>query len=273
MNNEHARFRIHRDLGIEHVAATYRHHRFPPHWHEEYLIGLTIAGSEQFVQDGDRHVSRAGQVRAINPGSVHEGGSGAEGFWQYEALYIPEPLMLEAALSAGKSITAPRLAAAVIDNPALADALGKLFRTLGSERDSLAREEELVLFLGTLARLELLQSAPNEKGSELPAVKRARDYVAAHAGQSISLDALAAASGLSKFYLLRVFKGQTGLTPWQFQMQVRIDMARRMLAAGEPAGQVAVACGFVDQSHMTRRFRQFVGATPTAYAAHLTEVP
>lgn len=74
-------------------------------------------------------------------------------------------------------------------------------------------------------------------------------------------------SGLSKFHLLRVFKAQTGLTPWQFQTQMRIDLARRLLTAGEPAGQVAVACGFVDQSHMTRRFRQLVGLTPAAYAA------
>jgi AraC-like DNA-binding protein len=78
---------------------------------------------------------------------------------------------------------------------------------------------------------------------------------------------LARESGLSKFHLLRVFRDRTGLTPWQYQVNLRLDRARRLLQRGEPASQVADACGFVDQSHFTRIFRTVVGVTPAVYAA------
>jgi AraC-like DNA-binding protein len=104
-------------------------------------------------------------------------------------------------------------------------------------------------------------------GREHAAVRRARDLIGAHALGKLSLDVVAAAAGRSKFHLLRLFKAETGLTPWQYQTQLRVDAARAMLARGEPPGQVAAACGFVDQSHLTRRFRALTGITPASYAA------
>ncbi len=267
MTADRANFHLHRDLGIEHISATYEQHRFPPHVHQEYLIGLTVAGVEHIVQDGRQWQSRPGQVRTINPGVVHEGGCADGGHWSYEALYIPEPLILEAVLSAGRVSTAPRLSDAVVDDPRLAAALKRLFESLRSEVEPLRREEELTLFLSQLASHRIMRVDAPLVGREPRAVARARDYLAANALRRVPLEILATVSGLSKFHLLRVFKSQTGLTPWRYQTQLRIDLARRLLAAGEPAGQVAVACGFVDQSHMTRRFRQLVGVTPAAYAS------
>ncbi len=267
MTAERANFHLHRDLGIEHISAAYEQHRFPPHMHQDYLIGLTISGVEHIIQDGQRWKSLPGQVRTINPGVVHEGGCGKGEHWTYEALYIPETLIFEAVLSVGRVTTAPRLSEPVIDEPALAAALTRLFAHLRVEVEPLAREEELARFLSQLARHRIMRIDTPLLGREPQAVERARDYLSANALRRVPLDILATVSGLSKFHLLRVFKAQTGLTPWQFQMQIRIDLARRLLSAGESAGQVAVACGFVDQSHMTRRFRQLVGLTPAAYAS------
>lgn len=267
MTADRASYHLHRDLGIEHISARYEHHRFPPHTHQEYLIGLTTSGVEQIIQDGKHWQSRPGQVRTINPGVVHEGGCDENEHWAYEALYIPEPLILEAVLSVGRAATAPRLSAAVIDDPQLAAALSRLFSRLRIEDEPLLREEELAGFLSQLAQHQIMRVDPPLMGREPQAVAQARDYLAANALRRVPLEILATVAGLSKFHLLRVFKAQTGLTPWQFQTQMRVDLARRLLSAGEPPGQVAVACGFVDQSHMTRRFRQLVGLTPAAYAA------
>lgn len=267
MTADRANYYLHRDLGIEHISASYEHHRFPPHAHQEYLIGLTTEGVEHIVQDGERWESRPGQVRTINPGVVHEGGCGEGERWGYEALYIPESLILEAVLSVGRVTTAPRLSAPVVDDRALATSLARLFERLRTESDPLLREEELAGFLGRLAQHRIMRVDQPLADREPQAIERARDYLAANARRRVPLEVLATVSGLSKFHLLRVFKAQTGLTPWQFQTQLRIDLARRLLAAGEPAGQVAAACGFVDQSHMTRRFRQIVGLTPSAYAS------
>jgi AraC-like DNA-binding protein len=273
MSANRANYHVHRDLGIEHISAAYEHHRFPPHAHQEYLIGLTIAGVEHIIQDGQRWQSRAGQVRTINPGVVHEGGCADKQRWAYEALYIPEALVLEAVLSVGRVSTAPRLAEPVIDDPKLAAALAHLFALLKSEAEPLVREEALASFLAHLAQHRVMRVEPPLVGREPQAVERARDYLTANARRRVPLEILATVSGLSKFHLLRVFKAQTGLTPWQYQTQLRIDLARRLLSAGEPAGQVAIACGYADQSHLTRRFREIVGLTPAAYAADTRKSP
>ena len=56
------------------------------------------------------------------------------------------------------------------------------------------------------------------------------------------------------------------MPPHAYHLQLRIDRAKRLLAAGSAPARVANDSGFVDQSHLTRHFRKWVGVTPGAYA-------
>lgn len=98
-------------------------------------------------------------------------------------------------------------------------------------------------------------------------VRQVREHLHAHRFSRVTLDQLAVEARLSKYHLLRVFRAATGFTPWQYQTHLRIDAAQRMLRAGEPASQVACACGFADQSHFTRVFKRLLGTTPAVYVA------
>ena len=77
---------------------------------------------------------------------------------------------------------------------------------------------------------------------------------------------LATEMGLTKFHLIRSFKRKYGITPHAYQMQLRVARARKLLATGMPATDVAHASGFYDQSHLTRWFKRVVGMTPGSYA-------
>jgi AraC family transcriptional regulator len=84
----------------------------------------------------------------------------------------------------------------------------------------------------------------------------------------ISLDELAAASGYSVFQFARMFKATTGLAPHQFVLRLRLERAQRLLARERhDVAEVAVACGFYDQAHLTNAFRKAFGRTPAAFAA------
>ena len=62
------------------------------------------------------------------------------------------------------------------------------------------------------------------------------------------------------------FKATTGQTPYQYVLSRRIARAQELLSAGEmPLAEVAYACGFASQSHMTDVFRQKLGVTPGRY--------
>ena len=71
---------------------------------------------------------------------------------------------------------------------------------------------------------------------------------------------------MSQSQLNRKVKSITGFNTAAYILQMRMERAQRMLASMEqPVGEIAVKCGFIDQSHFTRAFRQMFNMTPTQY--------
>src|SRR5207244_5277096 len=86
-------------------------------------------------------------------------------------------------------------------------------------------------------------------------------------GGELTADDLAAAAGCSRYAAYRAFRQAYGLSPSDYQRQLRVQTARRLLSAGVPPAQVAADAGFADQAHLTRWFRRYYGVTPGAYRA------
>jgi AraC-like DNA-binding protein len=257
------RFRLqaHTDLKVEVLQGSLSDHEFDPHFHDSYLFGFTCGGVERFVQAGKPEVSLPGQVRMIAPGVVHTGGPGDEQTWRYMALYVDPSAFadLRPEASAG-----PVLERAVVEDPELFRMGIDLITALRHVEDTAEREERLAMLL---MRVIGHQHGPEQDDlrAEPEKVRLAREYIRARMANVVRLDELAAAVGFSKFHLLRTFKAATGLTPWRYQVQLRLAAARDMLRDGMPASQVAVVCGFFDQSHFTRLFRASFGITPAAF--------
>lgn len=151
--------------------------------------------------------------------------------------------------------------------PRLAGALGQLARaTAGGDR--LLAEQALTAAVGHLfldpryggeKRVEL-------RGGLAPAVRRRLiEFIKASLHRVITLQELATIAGLSEFHLQRMFSLSCGVSPHGFILNRRIDRARRMLEGTEPIAQIASACGFSSQSHLTRMFKVVTGTTPSAY--------
>ncbi len=79
----------------------------------------------------------------------------------------------------------------------------------------------------------------------------------------ISIAQVAEACNLSRGYFIRAFRETTGMTPYQWLLSERINRARGLLrTSNAPLAEVAIACGFADQSHFTRVFSTIAGVTP-----------
>ncbi|MBX7482157.1 helix-turn-helix transcriptional regulator [Qipengyuania qiaonensis] len=95
---------------------------------------------------------------------------------------------------------------------------------------------------------------------------RVLNYVADNFGSTITVEQLARAAGLSPAHFSRLFKATVGETPHRFVMDYRLEQARKMLDDPSRALiDVALACGFADQAHLTRSFKQASGMTPREY--------
>jgi len=95
--------------------------------------------------------------------------------------------------------------------------------------------------------------------------RRAKESIAANLSQTQSLRDVADACRLSTAHFARAFKASTGMTPHGWMQGLRVDRARDLLATDLSLADIALDCGFADQSHFTRVFRQFAGDTPGAW--------
>jgi len=90
--------------------------------------------------------------------------------------------------------------------------------------------------------------------------------------KELRLEYLAKQIYISKYYLIRKFKENIGLTPHNFQIQNRIRKSQHLLGEGWRIADAAVALGFYDQSHFIKYFKNIVGLTPSEYIDSLKKL-
>jgi AraC-like DNA-binding protein len=92
--------------------------------------------------------------------------------------------------------------------------------------------------------------------------RRAKRCLTANVGDDVSVAGAAAACKLSRSYFIRAFKITTGETPHRWLCRYRIEKAKALLLGARPIAEIAVDCGFADQSHLTRAFAKMIGVPP-----------
>lgn len=92
--------------------------------------------------------------------------------------------------------------------------------------------------------------------------KRATEFLVAHVSDAFSIVELASACDLSRSYFIKAFKESFGLTPHRWLTEYRVTRAKELLLLDMPIAEIAIACGFADQSHLTRVFSEIAGLSP-----------
>ena len=111
-------------------------------------------------------------------------------------------------------------------------------------------------------------SAANVRSQDYASVARVVKHIQSHYGTTLRVGDLAALAGLSDYQFEERIRAIFQLTAGQFIQQVRMENAMRLLRATEqPIAQIALECGYSDQSAFTRQFRQTTGMPPTGYRA------
>lgn len=129
--------------------------------------------------------------------------------------------------------------------------------------------------LNLLYRLSLVEHARELSSSafvnaaesnEDKRISKAKEYIATHYMQTISLRNLADLTCMSEDAFSKFFRHKTGRTPNRYIIDYRLGIAARMLLTTKlSVSEIGYACGFNTLSHFNRLFRESKGCTPSEF--------
>ncbi len=100
-------------------------------------------------------------------------------------------------------------------------------------------------------------------------VEKVINYIQLNYNNKITLDDLTKIAYLSKYYFLRIFKMHTGISPYEYLMNYRINKAKELLISTNfSVGEICESVGFPDYDNFIRAFKKIVGVTPMNYKKH-----
>ena len=113
-----------------------------------------------------------------------------------------------------------------------------------------------------------LAAVASNQGGRLLAwqARKVREYVDSHIANALRVTELCALIQLSEAHFSRSFKRTFGASPHAFVIQRRLGLARQyMLETNTSLSEIALRCGFADQAHLCKHFRQATGYSPAAW--------
>ncbi|NKQ58279.1 AraC family transcriptional regulator [Amycolatopsis sp. K13G38] len=244
------------------MHAHFERHVYHRHSHDTYSFGVTEAGAQAFTCRGAARTSAAGMVMAFNPDEPHDGHPAIADGFTYRIVHIgPELIRDVLGDAAQRPVGLPLFVEPVLTDAVLAGALRRLHAAFADS--GLAQDEAL----GATVRALVGRGATRPVRSRaLPVgVRRVRELLDAEYARDLRADDLAEAAGCSRYALHRGFVTAYGMAPSDYQRQVRLREARRLLATGAPPADAALAAGFADQAHLTRWFKRCYGVTPGVF--------
>ncbi|MET1413078.1 AraC family transcriptional regulator [Roseibium sp. HPY-6] len=236
---------------------------FPRHTHDEFGFGYIVSGGQDSWSGRGLVEAEAGDTITVNPAELHDG-IGRHGYPRHWRMLYLSPATLadftevpvrnaEFSRPVNKSRRALKLAINAI-NAVTFDMLDR-------------NHAEQSVMLALAAQIE-----PHRDGDTVQTSLRSKevqtvlDMIGQDWGAPLSLADFARAAHISKFQLLRRFSRELGATPHAYLTQHRVKRAKDMIMDGSSLADTAIACGFSDQSHLTRTFARQFGLTPGCFA-------
>jgi AraC-like DNA-binding protein len=254
------------EYGVEFFEAWFQGKAYQKHRHDTYAICLTTTGVLAFDYRGTSEISLPGQVVVLHPDEVHDGYAGTEAGFGYRQLYVEPALIFEAIQTmCPHACSLPFVRTPVALNRTLSAAIISAFQ---GTREPLAIDSLIVQVAeGLLEADPSCKQVPFPRHLDVPALKRARQYLDAQKTRVVHSSELEAVTGLSRYELARQFRAMCGTSPYRYLLMRRLDFARQQLAQSRSLVEVALEAGFADQAHFSRMFKATFGITPTRYRA------
>ncbi len=247
------------------------------HTHDFIEIILILSGESSFLLDGEIHPIRKGDIVLINPGVLHQ------------SLQVSSETPVESFYLAFTDIHIRNMQPNQIQFPCHEKILHpgeKTFVNLSRLCASIKAESTscqpgryfmlkayLTQIILLLYREQTIAPEITEQGYEFEftnkqyVVEQILDYLDSHYNEKISLDQIARNMYLSPFYISKIFKSETGDTPINHLIRIRMEKARQLLEQQQDTSiqEIALCVGYEDAYHFSKLFKKHFGQSPSKY--------
>lgn len=239
--------------------------KFPNHFHEYYVIGFIEKGKRYLSCKNKEYTTEPGDLVLFNPRDNHTCEQVDGRALDYRCINIQPEIMSKAVCEITGKEYLPYFTSQVIFRSELVSLLKELHQMIMQEEVDFRKEEIFFFLLEQLIEEYTAEEMPAGKVEQTAEAKAICAFLEAHYMDNIALDDLCKLTGLSKYYLLRSFTKQKGISPYRYLETIRIDQAKKLLEQGVAPLDAALQTGFTDQSHFSNFFKKLIGLTPKQY--------
>ncbi|HEK4626479.1 AraC family transcriptional regulator [Clostridioides difficile] len=254
-----------RELKIEAYRFKGIMQKFPNHFHEHYVIGFIEKGQRYLSCKNKEYTTSTGDLLLFNPFDSHTCEQIDDKVLDYRCINIKPEIMKKTVFEITGKNYLPKFNQPVIFRSELVPLLQELHYIIMEEELDFKKEELFFFLIEQLIEEHTepnLQSNLENTNIEIQAVC---DYLENNYAEHIILDELSTIAGMNKYSLLRNFTKLKGITPYRYLENIRVNKAKKLLEKSVEPIDAAIQTGFVDQSHFTNFFKNFIGLTPKQY--------
>lgn len=243
------------------LSASFTDFTYKKHCHEEYAVGVTLRGIQDYNLAGSFQSSHESGVILFNPEQIHDGKAHDSRGLDYVMLYIEPRLFLE--ILGKKDIV--HFATPIVYNQPLRNSILNLSNAVLRAEDEALCSELLIALIDNFNPTNLWTEC--KKDNKL--IKKAKDMIYSKVEEVLRLDEICQELTMSKFQFIRLFKANTGISPYQYFIFCKVNRAKQLLEKNKDIYTAIADCGFVDLSHLNRHFKKIYGITAFEYKSHV----
>ncbi|MCB9481414.1 MAG: AraC family transcriptional regulator [Desulfobacteraceae bacterium] len=255
------RFVYKKSAGITVLSASLTDFKYKRHSHKEYALGVTLRGIQEYNLEGSHQLSHENGVILFNPEQPHDGMAGDKTGLDYVMVYIEPDLFME--LTNRKE--PGKFRSPVVYNFSLQQKILNLCNSVLNKRDEAFSTELLLALADCFSKPDMLE---NYKKDDY-ITEKTKDMIHGNMESVLKLDDICRELDISKFQLIRMFKAATGITPYQYFLSIKLELAKEIIEKTGDIYSAVAEYGFTDLTHLNKHFKRIYGLTAFEYISNL----
>lgn len=247
--------------GITALSASMTDFKYKKHAHQEYAIGVTLRGIQHYHLDGSLHLSHQNGVMLFNREQAHDGMAHDKTGLDYVMLYIDPQMLLEVT----QKEELVKFSKPIVYDDRLQQRVLNLSKAILNDSDEAFCSELFISLTDNLVQNNLTTDYKKDNIF----ITKAKELLHANLENVLKLDEIGKEFNLSKFQFIRLFKSHTGITPYQYFLNCKVERAKQLIEKNRDIYSAVAACGFVDLPHLNKHFKSVYGTTAFEYTSYL----